>query len=345
MADPTTATEAPHRQTMRAAFLRRHGGPEVLEVGGMPRPIPKPDEVLIAVHAASINPRDWLIREGRYPFQRLLPKLPLIPGSDVSGVVDAIGRNVRDLRVGDEVFAMQPSSRGFGGYAEWIAVPAHAVVRKPADLSHVEAAAVPLAAMTALQALRDCAGWRRQENGRRILINGASGGVGSFAVQIAKILGAEVIGVCSTRNLELVRQWGADRVIDYTRRRLFDPPIDQHEIGSIQVVFDVIGKESLQRCAPILSKGGIYVTTIPRPPAFREWLLTSIPMRLGLRTTRASIVMVRSKGRDLETLAEWIKEGRLRPFIDRIFPLEDVADAQRHSRTFRARGKLVLKIR
>ena len=345
-------------KTMRAAFLRRFGGPEVLEVGEMPRPVPKADEVLIAVHAASINPRDWLIREGRYPFQRLLPKPPFIPGSDVSGVVDAVGGKVRGLREGDEVFAMQPSSRGFGGYAEWIAVPAQAVVRKPANLSHVEAAAVPLAALTALQALRDCAGLNGRSGGqegageanttpRRVLINGASGGVGSFAVQIAKIFGAEVLGVCSTRNLELVRQCGADQVFDYTQGHLFGPPQARHPgIESFHVVFDVIGKESLKRCAALIDpRGGVYVTTIPRPPAFREWLFSSIAMRLGLRSTRASLVLVRSKGRDLAILANWITQGKLRPHVDRIFPLESVAEAQRLSRTFRTRGKLVLKIR
>ncbi len=321
---------------MKAAYILRFGGSDVLEVGERPPPQPRPDEVLIEAHAASINPRDWLIRSGRYPFQFLLPPLPLILGSDVSGVVAEVGRRVSGLHPGDEVYAMQPSSRGFGTYAEYVAVKATAVAAKPPSMTHEEAAGVPLAALTARQALR---GNARLKQGQRVLVIGASGGVGSYAVQIAKAHGAEVTGVCSTRNIELVRDLGADRVIDYKRQAFLEPG------AAYDVVFDTIGKESLARCAPAMTRSGIYVTTIPSPRTFRDALTSRLKLGLYRDRRRSSVVLVRASDAGLAALARLAENGKLRTHVDTVYPLERVAEAHDHSRTFRTRGKLILKIR
>lgn len=321
---------------MKAVYIERFGGTEVLIQGERPRPSVRSDEVLIEAHAAGVNPRDWLIRSGRYPFQRLLPRLPFILGSDVSGVVAEVGDAVDGFAPGDEVFAMQPTSRGFGAYAELVAVPASAVARKPANVTHEEAAGVPLAALTALQALRDCASLRP---GQKVVIVGASGGVGTFAVQIARALGAGVTGVASARNVGLVRRLGANRVIDYGSERFNDT------LTGYDGVFDVIGRESLASCARVLRPGGVYVTTIPRLRQFVEMAKSRLAALVSRRAKRSTVVLVRSRSCDLETLARWISEGKVRTVVDTVVPLAEAAEAHARSRTFRTRGKLILKIR
>ncbi len=320
---------------MRAVFIRRFGGVEVLEYGECPDPQPGPRDVLVSVRAASINPRDWLIRSGRYPFQRLLPKLPFILGSDISGTVEAVGAKVRRFRLGDEVFGMQPTSAGFGGYAEKISIRETALAKKPAGMSHQEAAGVPLAALTALQALRSDARLRTEE---RLLVIGASGGVGHYAVQIGKILGAHVTGVCSTRNLDMVRELGADEVIDYTAENFL------HRNAIWDVIFDTIGKESLSRCADVLSPCGTYVTTIPRWPMFREAASSRLRRLITRHTQRARVVLLRASGKQLAEICAWIEEGRFKTCVDQTFPLSEAAAAHESSRTFRTRGKLILTL-
>ena len=320
---------------MRAAFIQRFGGVEVLEVGEQPCPRPRKDEVLIKVHASSINPRDWLIRSGRYPFQALLPRLPLILGSDVAGVVADRGAKVHSLALGQPVFAMQPTRKGFGAYAEYVAIPARAVAPKPEALSFEEAAGIPLAGLTAYQALVANA---RLTAGQRIVVIGASGGVGTYAVQIARALGARVTGVCSEKNLDLVRELGAEKVVNYQRGSFLDSD-DRYD-----VVFDVIGKESLERCSPILEGRGVYVTTIPRQREMMSWASSALRSRLGGRGPRSSVVLVRSDGPHLRQLGQWAEEGKLRTVIDRVLPLQDIAAAHEHSRSFRTRGKLILSL-
>jgi NADPH:quinone reductase-like Zn-dependent oxidoreductase len=321
---------------MKAVILRKFGPSDVLELADVPRPEPGPGDVLVEVHAASVNPRDWLIRSGRYPFRALLPRFPFILGSDVSGVVAAVGGRVRDFHEGQEVYAMVPSSRGFGGYAELVAVPAAAVAPKPSNMSHAEAAGVPLAGLTARQGLLEDAGL---QPGQRVLILGASGGVGSYAVQIAKSHGVDVTGVCSTKNLDFVRDLGADRVIDYTR----EPFLDTGEI--YDAVFDVIGKESLRRCASVLTQSGVYVTTIPRPRMFRDSLLSRLRSLVLGPGRRSRVVLVRSRGAELTELTRLAEDGKLRTHVDRLFPLAEAAAAHDASRTFRTRGKLVLAVK
>jgi NADPH:quinone reductase-like Zn-dependent oxidoreductase len=319
---------------MRAVILRRFGGPEVLELGEVPRPRPRRDEVLVEVRASSINPRDWLIRSGKYPFQGLLPRRPFVPGSDLAGVVAEAG-SASAFEPGQAVFAMQPTSRGFGAHGEYVAVPATALAPKPECLSFEEAAGIPLAGLTALQALRDDA---RLREGQSVLVIGASGGVGTYAVQIARALGARVTGVCSARNRELVEGLGAERVIDYQATN----PLEHGE--RFDVVFDVIGKESLERCDRVLRRDGVYVTTVPRRRQIAAWARSAVGHRLGLTRRRSTVVLVRSRGVDLRWLAGLAEKGALRTVIDRVLPLEEIATAHELSRTFRTRGKLILRI-
>ncbi len=322
---------------MKAVFFTEFGASDVLRVGERPRPAPRPGEVSIEVHAASVNPRDWLIRSGRYQARFLLPRLPLILGSDVSGVVAEVGRRVSRWRPGDEVYAMQPSSRGLGCYAEVVAVPQSAVAAKPAVMSHEEAAGVPLAALTARQALLDLA---RLAAGERLLIIGGSGGVGSYAVQIAKARGAHVTAVCSTANVELVESLGADEVIDYKRQSFLEPPPARY-----RAVFDTIGRESLASCAPVLARGGVYVTTIPNGRTLVASAVSRLRALVSRRRPTSRVVMVRASGEQLRQLGGLAEAGELRTHVDTVYPLERAAEAHDHSRTFRTRGKLILKVR
>lgn len=318
--------------TMKAVSFARTGGSEVLDYGDWPTPEPREHQVLIAVRAAAVNPRDWLMRSGRYVFQRFLPRLPFVLGSDLAGVVAARGAAVRGLEVGDEVFAMIPSSDGFGAYAEYAAVRAAAVARKPQSLSFAEAAAIPLAGQTALQSLRDDA---RLKPGQRVLIVGAVGGVGNFAVQIARNLGAaEVVGVCRADNAALARELGCHRTIDYKTE-----PYLARERG-YDVVFDTIGKESAARMRRLLLPRGAYVTTVPAPAAFGA-LALSLLWPFG-RQTRVSLV--RARRADLELFARWAEEGRLRVVLDRQLPLARAAEVHDYMRTFRSRGKNLLLV-
>lgn len=325
---------------MKAAVIRRYGGPEVLEIEERPVPVPRADEALVAVRASSVNPRDWLIRSGRYPFQALVPGLPLVLGSDVAGRVVALGRRVRSLALGQPVFGMVPSRRGFGAYAEYAAVPARSLAPIPSGVSFEAAAAAPLAALTAWQGLLQDARLARwqADHSPRVLVVGASGGVGSFAVQIARGFGAEVVAVCSGRNRELVAGLGAERVIDY---QVTDPMLDE---GTYDIVFDAVGRHSLAASRRLLTPGGIYVTTVPRRPQIAEWWSSSLRARVSPRTPRAAVVLVRSEGRHLAEIGRRMGHEEIRSLIDTVYPLEEIREAHRHSETFRARGKLVLRV-
>ena len=322
---------------MRAVFIERHGGPEVLVYGERPRPVPGRGQVLIEVHAASVNPRDWLLREGRYVFRRLAGGFPLILGSDVSGVVVETGPGVRRLAVGDEVFGMQTPLGRMGGYAELVAIAEKALARKPAEISHEEAAAFPCAGLTAYQSLRRIG---RVGPGAKVSVLGASGGVGTYAVQFARALGAEVTAVTSHRNAELVRSLGAGTVVDYTRERFADAVRGQ------DLVLDAIGRDSLASCAPALAPGGRYVTTIPNLENARAALGSGALRLLSAgRAPSAHVVLARSDGRDLEAINGLLASGAVRSVIDTVFPLAETRAAHEKSRTWRTRGKLVLSVR
>jgi NADPH:quinone reductase-like Zn-dependent oxidoreductase len=313
---------------MNAVVIDRYGPPEVLQCREVAQPKPGPGQVLIRVRAAAINPIDWRIRNGSLRF--ILPgKLPLILGFDVSGEVAEVGAGVTGLQPGDEVFSYLDQRHG-GGYAEYAVASQQVVVPKPDNLSHEEAAAIPLAASTTLQALRDLA---HVSEGSDVLVNGASGGVGTFAVQIAKALGAHVTGVCGTANLEFVRELGADKVVDYTAEDF------THADHRFDVVFDAVAKSSFSASRRVLRPYGVYVTTVPSPKTF---LLALVTRLAGGKRCRN--ILARSSGDDLRQLKELAEDGKLRPAIHHVYPLEQAAEAHTVSEAGHVRGKLVLRV-
>lgn len=314
-------------ETMRAVGFRRYGSPEVLEQLVLARPAPAAECILVRVAAAGVNPADWNLRSGGLRLVARL-KLPFVPGADVAGIVEAVGEGVTRFQPGDAVFAMLSTSAG-GGYAEYATLEAAIAARVPANLALAEAAAVPLAGTTALQALRDQAAI---QPGHQVLVNGASGGVGTFAVQIAKLLGARVTAVCSGRNADLVREIGADDVRDYTRDDIFATDTRYNAI------FDTIGSQPFRRWRSLLQARGTVVTIAPKPRDIAVALLTR-SNRQRLKT-----FFVRPSGSDLAALSGWIADGRLRPVVDRSYVLADAVEAHRYSESKRVRGKLVLVV-
>lgn len=312
---------------MQVVEYDRYGGPEVLEVRDRPTPTPGAGEVLVRVHAAALNPKDVLVRAGKL---RWLAgrRFPRRTGYDWAGEVAAVGAGVVDLAVGDRALGMIQAMAG-GACGEYVVAARAELTRCPAALPWHEAAALPLAGLTALQALRDLG---RLAAGQRLLINGASGGVGTLAVQIGKALGAHVTGVTSAGNRDHVAALGADDVLDHARDDLARParPYD--------VVFDAFGNRSLAALAPALTRRGTYVTTVPSARAVVDHLRT----RLGGRRSR--LVVVRSRTADLDTLLALHARGALHAVIDRRYPLAAIADAHRHLGTRRARGKLVIDV-
>lgn len=322
---------------MKAVYIERYGGSEVLQFGERPRPQAGRGQVLVEVHAAAVNPRDWLLREGRYQFRHLQGGFPLILGSDVSGVVVAVGAGVHGFKPGDAVFGMQSFFGRMGGYAEYVAIDAAALAHKPANVSHIEAAAAPCAALTAYGALVEIG---RITAGARVLVIGGSGGVGSYAVQLAQALGATVTAVTSAVNAELVHSLGAERVIDYRAEGF------AAVAGPQDCVFDTLGRESLAFCAPVLAPRGRYITTIPRPASFAAAAVSQLRRAMsGGRRPSSHVVMVQADGVQLGQLAGLMAQGRMRSLIDSVYPLAEARAAHERSRTWRTRGKLVLSLR
>jgi NADPH:quinone reductase-like Zn-dependent oxidoreductase len=328
-------------EQMQAIVYRRYGSPQVLEVARVDRPIPGDDEVLVRIRAVGINPYDSHFLHGDPYLMRPMmglgvrrPRRATILGSDVAGVVDAVGANVTRFRPGDEVYA----TAGMGGFAEFVAVREDLLALKPAGITFEQAAAVPMAALTALQALRD---FGRLQPGQKVLVNGASGGVGSFAVQIAKALGAaEVTGVCSARNVELVRSLGADHVVDYTAED-FTRSYRKHDL-----LIDTVGNRSLRAFSRALTPRGTFVVVGggggrwlgPVAQILRAKLLSPFV------SARVVTMMARSNGADLAYVTELIEAGKVRPVIDRTYRLLEAAEAIRHLDTRRVRGKVVLTV-
>lgn len=323
---------------MKAIVYTRYGPPEVLRLADVPKPAPRDHEVLVKIHAASVNMYDWHLLTADIPLVRLMgggllrPKVA-IPGEDIAGRIEAVGGNVKQYRPGDEVFG-DLAAYGSGGFAEYVAVPERALALKPATLSFEEAAAVPMAAVTALQGLRDAG---RIRAGQKVLINGASGGVGTFALQIAKAFGAEVTAVCSTRNLELARSLGADRVIDYT----------QEDFTRTGQTYDLIlaanGYHPLAAYKRALAPQGIYVMAGGKPGQIFEamllgrWLSETGGRKLGGFTARAN------QG-DLVALTELLEARKIVPVIDRRYPLSETTEALRYLGAGHARGKVVITV-
>jgi NADPH:quinone reductase-like Zn-dependent oxidoreductase len=327
---------------MKAIIYTKYGSPDVLELKDVEKPVPKDNEVLIKVHAASANAGDWHLLRGepflvRLMFGLLKPKHRIL-GSDIAGRVEDVGKNVKQFQPGDEVFG-DMSACGFGAFAEYVCAPEDALVLKPARMTFEEVAAVPVAAVTALQGLRDKG---QIQPGQKVLINGASGGVGTFAVQIAKSLGAEVTGVCSTRNLDMVRSIGADQVIDYTRED-FTRKGEHYD-----VILDAAAYRSVSDYQRALRPGGIYImvggSTVRMFQAMflGPWISMtgSLPGRQAGK--KMGTMLAKQDKKDLFMMKELLEAGKVVPVIDRRYPLREVPEALRYLEEGHARGKVVI---
>lgn len=310
-------------ETMKAVRFHSYGTPEVLVYEDAPIPEPGQGEVRVRVHAAAVNPADWKFRvghmQGFFDYQ-----LPLILGLDVAGVVEKVGAGVEDVQVGDDVYAVL--GMRLGGYAQYAVVTfAGAVAVKPKTLSYIEAASVPSVAMTAWQALFDVA---NLSPGQTVLIHGASGGVGMFAVQLAKLKGANVIGTASARNLDFLRELGASEVIDYNATQF------EQVVSNVDVVLDTIGDQTRERSWSVLKPGGILVSTTS-PPSQEQ------AQKYGVR---ASMVMVQSKAAILREIANLIDAGKIQTVVEKVFPITEASSAHELSQQGHARGKIVLQV-
>lgn len=316
---------------MKVARYRAYGGPENVETAEQPDPTPREGELLVRVHASSVNPIDWKIASGEFPFNLMRPGLPYVPGFDVAGEVV---RGAGDFKTGDRVFARIPGRKG-GASAELCAFAATVAARVPEGMSYHEAAAIPLAGLTALQGLRDEARLPLDGSagGRRVLVVGASGGVGHFGVQIARAAGAHVTGVTSGRNAELVAGLGAHEIIDYTK----DPAWGA--AGAYDVILDCVGAEPAGRFTPLLAAGGAYVSALPNGGVFARQLASAVGLGPRVRG-----VMMKPEAEGLRWLGELHGAGKLRAHVDEVFPLGRLADAHRKSIGGRARGKIVVAV-
>ncbi len=331
----TSHTSVATSRVMNAALHTRYGTPDVVTYGEITRPVPGEGEVLVRVHAAAVSIGDHHIMTGKPYIIRLTPHCGLmrpkhpVLGSAMAGVVEAVGAGVSALRVGDEVFG----ETAHGAFAELVVVGADQLAPKPASASFEEAAAVPWA-VTALQALRDSG---RLQAGQRVLINGASGGVGSWAVQIAKALGAHVTAVCSTRNVERVRALGADEVIDYTQQDFVAGD------ARYDLIFDTVANRSVGAFRRALTPRGTYVTCAGGGSTF-AWIfrnaLVALTSAVSRKTLKASIV--KPNRADLVVLSELIEAGKVRPSIERVLPLSEIAAALAHVGERRAQGQTVV---
>ena len=318
---------------MRAAILDKHGPIDGVRVGEIEPPRLRSGAVLVRVVAAAVNPADFKVVSGKDGGSFLHAKnFPTAFGFDFSGVVEEVGARVRGRKPGDEVFGFLPYSRlnKQGSFAELVAVKPHAIASKPPGVSHEVAAAVATAGSTALQGLRDRG---RLKAGQRALVNGASGGVGSHAVQIAMALGAEVWGTASAAKADFVRSLGAARVIDYRQTPLAS--IDE----TFDVVFDAASTSSFQEAGKLLNRGGAYVTLLPSPSLLTGMLLSVFS------STRCAFVTVRSRSTDLDQLADWLAAGKLTASVERTFALSEIQAALSALEGGEVRGKLALRIR
>jgi len=320
---------------MKAVYQTKYGKSEVLQYGEQSTPNIKPEVVLIDNHASSVNPRDWMIRSGRYQLQFLVPSFPLILGSDLAGDVIAVGAKVSGFKVGDRVFGMKNPSEGLASYAEKVAVSERNIALIPEGLSYLDAGGIPLCSLTAWQALVDKAAIKA---GMEVMVIGASGGVGSYGVQIAHALGANVTAVCSAASSEMVTELGANKVIDYHHEDFTQSP------ESYDLIFDTIGRHSLSRCSKVLKSGGTYVSTVPSPKNLKAMATTKLASFFSAKNQKASVVMVKASGTDLGKIARLLASKEIKPVVDRIFPIQDVAKAHDYSRSLRAKGKIVLQI-
>jgi NADPH:quinone reductase-like Zn-dependent oxidoreductase len=308
-------------KTMKAVVAHQYGGPEVLKMEDVPVPQPKENEILVRVIASGVNPADPLILNGKFA-KEFGTHLPLILGYDMAGVVVKTGAKVTKLKVGDPVYAYLLWG---GGWAEYCVSNETESAIKPKSLSFVDASAVPLATLTAWQALIDIG---KIDKGQTVLIHGGSGGVGSFAIQIAKARGARVIATASTSNQDLLKQLGADVAVDYTKQKFEEIAHD------VDLVIDAVGRDTLARSYAVVKKGGIIITLNSRCD----------PAELTKHVIRGELVLSHPEANELATITKLIEDKKLRPIVTQVLPLTDAAKADEQAETHHTRGKIVLKI-
>ena len=318
---PLMARAQSSKPMMKAIVVHEYGGPEVLKYEDVPRPEPKENEALVRVIAAGVNPVDALIRTGKYA-KFFGTTVPLIPGYDIAGIVEKTGAKITKLKAGDSIYAYVLWG---GGYAEYAVATEGEATAKPKSLNYIEAAAVPLVALTAWQALIDTA---KLSAGQTVLIHGGSGGVGSMAIQIAKARGAKVIATASTSNQELLKQLGADVAIDYTKTKFEDVAKD------VDVVLDSVGKDTLARSYGVVRKGGIIATLVAEPDQ----------AELDKHGIRGAAISVKPNASELAEITKLIEEKKIKPVVSQVLPLTEAVKAQEQAATHHTRGKIVLKI-
>lgn len=313
---------------MKAVAFDRYGSAEELQYRELSKPIAKSNELLVRVRASSVNPVDWKIRKGHL---QLLTgfNFPRIVGSDISGVVVEVGGEVTKFQPGDEVYTFLNPING-GACAEYAAVPESDAAFKPKNITHAEAAGVPIAGLTALQSLRDLG---VIQSGNKVLINGASGGVGTFAVQVAKAMNAEVTGVCSAKNREFVKSLGADFVVDYAEVDFTQQP------EKYDIILDAVGTRTFAECEKVLQPEGVYISTLPIldnfAPMLTSWFISG---------KKAKLIVANANTSDLGALRELIESDKVEPIVDRTYSLQEVAAAHAYSETGRAIGKIAIVI-
>src|SRR5215469_1016042 len=315
------AADPDEKAMMKAVVAHEYGAPEVLKFENVPRPEAREDEALVRVIASSVNPADPLTLSGKYA-KEFGTHLPLIPGYDIAGVVEKTGANVTKLKVGDAIYGYPTFG---GGWADYVTVKEYEVAAKPKSLNFVETAAVPMGALTAWQALVDVA---KLHAGQTILIHGGSGGVGNFAVQIAKARGARVIATASTANQDLLKQLGADVAVDYTKTKFEDVARD------VDAVLDPVGKETLARSYGVVKRGGIVMSLVALPDR----------AELAKRGIHGAAISVHPDAGDLAEIAALIDAGKIKPIVTQILPLSEAITAQQQAATHHTRGKIVLRI-
>lgn len=319
---PPASTTTTPAATMKAIRFHAFGDADVLVLEDAPRPHPDAGEMLVRVHAAAVNPVDWKIRSGR--FRSSGSNLPQVPGFDLSGIVVGVGEGVSRFKPGDPIFAFLSLKRG-GAYAEYAIVREDEAAAKPATVDHIHAAAVPLAALTAWQALYDTADLKP---GQTVLIHGAAGGVGTFAVQLAKARGATVVGTASEANHGFLRELGADRVVDYRKERF------EEVVEKVDVVLDTVGGDTLERSFHVVKPGGAIVSIVDDPS------------RVSGRDTsvRASVILVKPDPAQLARIAALVDAGKVKPVVSQVLPLAEARRAHEASQGGHTRGKIVLRV-
>ncbi len=313
---------------MKAAVIYQYGPPDVFRIEDIDRPIIKSDEVLIKVRAAAINPIDWKQRQGWHRFF-LKAHFPVVLGYDAAGEIVECGTKIAGFKSGDHVYARL--TRRFGGaFAEYAAVSESTLAKKPENINWEEAAAVPLAAITALQGLRDKCNLKP---GEKVLIIGAAGGVGHFALQLSKEMGGITIAVCSNRHKKMMEELEPDKYIDYTIEDY------KSQTDTYDIVFDAAGIESFPGCKHMLNPRGRYLTTLPRPK-----LLVHKMNAVFTKGKKVKTFLMKSSGSDLEFISELIRDGKIKIYIDSVYPLENIAAAHKRAEEYNTEGKIVVRI-